>query len=65
MESTTFVMGFGVDVYFRRFSPANSFDLLKSDFDFRTLLATGGGVLLLVIITHFLGLYRHTDPLWE
>ena len=57
MESTCYVFGVGDDLYFRRHSPSASFDLLKSDFDFRTLLI----ICILLTIATFFFFFLHQE----
>jgi len=44
LESTSEILGYGVDIFSRRFTAANAFDMLSPDFNYVMLFGVVGGV---------------------
>lgn len=44
LESTSAIVGYGVDIFSRRFTAANAFDMLSPDFNYVMLFGVVGGV---------------------
>jgi len=50
LESTSEIVGYGVDIFSRRFTAANAFDMLSPDFNYVMLFGVVGGVSLGIFV---------------
>jgi hypothetical protein len=50
LESTSLVLAYGLDMFFTRTAPSNTFDLLNSDFNYQALIMT---CVTLIVVTLF------------
>ena len=48
LESTSLVLGYGLDLFYTRVTPSRMFDVLKEDFDY---MFVGGTLIVLLVIS--------------
>jgi len=65
LESTSLIFATGLDIFFTRVSPAESYDLLNRDFNFFALVATVGFLLVFTIISTHLSKRKDINKLWR
>jgi len=65
LESTSLIVGYGVDYFFRRVTPSKSFDMLDPDFDFLVLAGVVGGVLGGIYVSKYFRKRKMVDDAWE
>jgi len=51
LESTSLVIAYGLDVFFTRTAPSNSFDILNSDFNYQALVLTTVTLFIFTIVS--------------
>jgi hypothetical protein len=65
LESTSLVLATGLDMFFTRLSPAESYDLLNRDFNFFALVITMGLLLMFTFISSHLSKRKDLSKLWK
>jgi len=60
LESTSIILGYGTDIFFRRLTPTKAFDMLSPDFDYVSLFGVVGGVSIGI---YFAGRYAETSAI--
>jgi hypothetical protein len=65
LESTSHVLGIGVDLFYTRTSPSGSFDVLNSDFSYITLIATTATLTVIAIVLKWLEKRKRINKLWK
>ncbi|ETO22708.1 hypothetical protein RFI_14487 [Reticulomyxa filosa] len=55
IESTTLIFGSGLDMFYRRLTPSDTFDRISDDFDFLVLFGMLVGIVVAIVVTKYMG----------
>jgi len=65
LESTSLVFATGLDLFYTRVSPVESYDLLNRDFNFSALIITVSLLLIFTFISSHLSMRKDINKLWR
>ncbi|CAL8071729.1 unnamed protein product [Calicophoron daubneyi] len=65
LESTSLVFAYGLDIFFTRVAPSQTYDLLKEDFDYTAIATVTLGMIVASVVTHKLAARRAVFRAWS
>lgn len=65
LESTSLVFAYGIDIFFCRRAPSNTFDMLPEDFQYSMLLVTIAGLTVAVFMASMASKRKDLNMLWN
>jgi len=65
LESTSLVVGYGLDLFFTRVAPSNTFDILNPDFNYFALVVTSVTLLVLTVASSWMSKKKDLQRLWK
>ncbi len=64
IESTSLIFGYGLDLFYRRITPSNPFDVISDDFDFLILFGMLFGVVAAIYGAKYFGDRKKLGAEW-